>query len=148
MCRGVHWIAISDIILYLSSVEISNATEFTVQNKNSVMRVLANGILHIKYPMGAEINTLDIQDIQKGYAALPDTKPMKVLQELGMHVNMTNKARKYAAENSPHLLGVAYVIKGLAQRLLIRFYVRMLKKDKPTAVFNNFDDALVWLLSI
>lgn len=112
------------------------------------MRVLANGILHIKYPMGAEINTLDIQEIQKGYAALPDPKPMKVLQELGMHVNMTNKARKYAAENSPHLLGVAYVIKGLAQRLLIRFYVRMLKKDKPTAVFNNFDDALVWLLSI
>jgi hypothetical protein len=129
-------------------VETSNAIEFTVINTNSVMTVLSSGILHIKYPIGAEITKSDIQEIQEAYAFLPDPKPLKVLQELGMYVNMTNKARKYAAQNSPELLGVAYVINGLAQRLLVRFYVGMLKKTKPTAVFDNYDDALDWLLSI
>ena len=109
------------------------------------MRVLDNGILHINYPKGVEIDETDIRDIQKGYDSLPYPKPLKILQELELHVNMTADARKYAAEHSPDLTGVAYVIKSLGQRLLIRFYVRMWKRDKPIQVFESYKEALEWL---
>ena len=58
---------------------------------------------------------------------------------------MTAEARKYAAEHSPYMDGIAYVLHGLAQRLFIRSYSRMWKRAKPTKVFDSFEDALGWL---
>jgi len=109
------------------------------------MKVLDNGVLHINYSAGVEIDAADIKELQQVYTSLPDPKPMKVLQELEQHVSMTMAARSYAAEHSPNLLAVAYVIKSLAQRLLIRFYVKMWKRDKPYKVFENYEDAMNWL---
>ena len=116
-----------------------------IENKNSVMRVLDNGILHNRYFEGSLLEVEDIKGVQNGYNSLPDPKPLKVIQEMEIGVSMTPEARKYAAEHSPDLTGVAYVIQGLAQRLLIRFYVGMWKRTKPVKVFDSVAEALNWL---
>tara|TARA_B100000809_G_scaffold86740_1_gene85099 strand:+ start:1239 stop:1577 length:339 start_codon:yes stop_codon:yes gene_type:complete len=112
------------------------------------MRILDNGIMHTVFYKGTFLEVIDIKDVQIGYESLPDPKPMKVIQEMEIGVSMSLEARKYAAEHSPDLIGIAYVIKGLAQRLLIRFYVKMWKRKKPVKVFDSFDEAETWLMSI
>jgi len=116
-----------------------------VQNTNHEMRVLNNGVLHIIHAAGVDIEVSDVKEMKKAYYDLPNPKPLKAIQEFRFNVSMTLEARKYAAEHSPNLLGVAYIIDGLAQRLILRFYVRMWKKDKPKDFFSNFDDAMEWL---
>ncbi len=111
------------------------------------MIILDTGIMHVIYKEGVALQVDDIKELATQYELL-DPKPTKVLQELREHVNMTNEARSYAAEHSPNLEAVAYVIHSLAQRLLVRFYVKMWKRDKPTKVFNAVDEALKWLESM
>ena len=126
-------------------MQVINSTDIVINNTNSTMVVLENGILHNIYHAGILLEKEDIQEIEKGYYSLEDPKPMKIIQEMDFGVSMTPEARKYGAEHSPDLNGVAYVIKDLAQRLLIRFYIAMWKRSKPVKVFNSFDEALEWL---
>jgi hypothetical protein len=119
-----------------------------IENKNSLMRVLDNGVLHNRYFEDTLLEVSDIKEVQDGYNSIPDPKPLKVIQEMEIGASMSSEARIYAAEHSPDLIAVAYVIKGLPQRLLIRFYVRMWKRKKPVKVFDCFDNALEWLISM
>ena len=128
-------------------MQVSESIEIIINNTNSKMRILEDGILHNLYSEGVLLEVEDIKELQVQFNLL-EPKPTKVLQELGKFTNMSAEARKYAAEHSPELDGVAYVIHNLAQRLLIRFYVRMWKRDKPTKVFDSFSDAHKWLVKL
>ena len=116
-----------------------------IQNKNHEMSVLSNGVLLIVHAKGTEIEISDVKEMKQAYHSLPDPKPLKAIQDFRLNVTMTTEARKYAAEHSPDLLGVAYLINGLAERLLLSFYVRMWKRDKPTQFFHKNEDAMEWL---
>lgn len=78
------------------------------------MKVLDNGVLHIVYLKDVLISVDDIKDVQDGYNSLMDPKPTKVVLELESGVNIGPEARKYGAEHSPALNGVAYIVDGLA----------------------------------
>ena len=119
--------------------------EYIIENTNSTFRLLEGNILHIYYKRDTELQVQDIIEVEKAYNALEEPKPMKIIQEMGPYAGMSAEARKYAAEHSPKLTAVAYVLGSLAQRLLIKFYVRMWKRDKPTKVFDTFDQALAWI---
>jgi hypothetical protein len=127
---------------------------FTIKNKNSIMKVFENGVLHIIYFKNVLIEVDDIKDVKDGYNSLAKPKPMKVIVKLESGVSISLEARKCAAEHSPILTGVAYIIEGLAQRLLVKFYIRMWKIKKPVKIFNSlktfnsFDEASDWLNSI
>ncbi len=112
------------------------------------MRVLSNGVLHIIHDKGVEIEVSDVKEMKETFEQLVSPKPSKAIQEFKFGVSMNMEARTYAAEHSPALLGVAYIIDGLAQRLILRFYVRMWKRDKPTDFFSDVDEAMEWLESI
>ena len=127
-------------------MQVNDAIE-VINNKNSQMRIFDNGILHITYREEVLLEISDIKEMQVQFDLLKP-KPTKVLQELGRYVNMSSDCRKFAAEHSPVLDGIAYVIHSLSQRLLIRFYVRMWKRDKPTKVFDKVEDAIIWLNNI
>lgn len=112
------------------------------------MRVLENGILHVVYHKETIISEKDIREVQYGFDSLEDPKPTKVIQEMQENVSMSLEGRKYASENAPSLTGVAYVIKGLPQRLLVRFYVGMRVMKNTTKVFESFDEGIKWLSSL
>lgn len=120
-------------------------TNISIENKKSVLRILEHNILHILYADNIVLEIKDIDELYTSYNALPDPKPLKVLSEMGDFSSITTEARNYGAEISPDLTKLAYVVKGLAQRLLLKFYVKMLKRKKPTKIFNNFDAAYAWL---
>ena len=112
------------------------------------MEVLDNGMLLITHNQDTEIEVSDVEEMRAGFDSIKDPKPRKAIQDFRLNVSMTMEARKYAAEHSPDLLGVAYVINGLPERLLLSFYVRMWKRDKPTDFFKSVKDAIDWLESL
>lgn len=120
-------------------------TNITIENKKSVLRILEHNILHILYADNIVLEIKDINELYTSYNALPDPKPLKVITEMGDFSSITTEARHYGAEISPDLTKLAYVVKGLAQRLLLKFHIKMMKRKKPTKVFNNFNAAYAWL---
>lgn len=119
-----------------------------VESETFTMYLINEEIMHIKYNESINIEVEDIKLIQSIYEKLPEPRPRKVIQDLSFGITMSPEARKYGAENSPELSGVAYVIKGLGHRILVRFYMKMRRIDKPTKFFEKIEDALEWLNSI
>jgi hypothetical protein len=129
-------------------VPLVDENNILIEHKTFVMYLVEGGILHIKYNEDINIEVDDIKLIQKIYSELAEPKPRKIIQDLSFGITMTPEAMKYGAENYPEFVVVAYVIKGLGHRLLVRFYTKMRRIDKPTKIFENFDEAKCWLDTI
>ncbi len=112
------------------------------------MKFIDDDILHILYLKNSVLEVEDVVEVHKAFMSLPDPKPRKVLSEMGKFVSITPEARASAAEHSPDLDGIAYVIKGISQRLLLKFHIKMWKRDKPNKVFESYNEALEWLESL
>lgn len=119
-----------------------------IHNNKSTLTIIEDNILHIYYEANSELEIADVIEVEKAYEQLPEPKPLKVVSEIGPFVTMSADARAYAAERSPDLVAIAYVIKSLSQRMLLKFYVRMWKRKKPSKVFEDYQEALKWLKSI
>jgi len=129
-------------------MEATKTVNIICDQEKFVFSILEDNILLIYYKDNATIEVEDILSIEKAYNDLPYVKPMKVVTEYGKFVTITSEARTKAAEKSPDLIAVAYVINSLSQRLLLKFYVNMVKRKKPSKVFQSLDEALEWLKSI
>ena len=121
---------------------VETLNDRVIETTNATVTVLESNILHFYYRNDLEVQ--DIIEVEEVYNSLVP-QPKKVIQEMGPFVSMSSEARSYAAERSPDLTAVAYVIRSLAQRLLIKFYIRMWRRKKPAKVFENFDEALAWI---
>lgn len=62
----------------------------------------------------------------------------------------TKEAREYSSsiEGCKYKLADAFVIDSLAQKIIGNFIVRVHKPPVPTNLFNNKEDALIWLKSL
>ncbi len=118
------------------------------EHNKLILSLLNGNILHIYYKDNAIIEVEDIKILEKAYNDIPYTKPMKVVTEYGNYVTIASDAKEYAAERSPDLIAIAYVINSLSQRLILKFYIKLVKRKKPTKVLQSIEDALVWLNSI
>lgn len=62
-------------------------------------------------------------------------------------IQVGDDARKYAAgeDSNKYTIADAFVINSIALKLVGNFYIRYNKPVRPTRIFNNEEDALVWL---
>ena len=116
-----------------------------VEGTNFSISWLNDNTIHLFWKEGADIEISDIDELEKVFADVTQGKKVKVVSELGNYVNMSTEARHYAASRSPELIGLAYVINGLAQRIVLRFYIRLRKRKNPVKVFDSMEDAKEWL---
>ncbi len=114
-------------------------------NENSTFRVLDGEIIHVLWREGVELEIPDIDDAERTFEELTGGNKVKVLSQFGRYVNISSEARDYAAARSPECIALAYVITSLAQRIVIRFYIRLRRRKNPTKVFNTYEEALQWL---
>jgi len=117
-----------------------------ITNTNSVFRLFKPNILHIIYADNVVLEIEDVIEVQLAYRSLPDPKPLSVLSELGKHGSFSTEARTYAAQIAPDLDKSAYIIKGLAQRLIVRFYLKVLTSKGDNKVFDCFEEAYNWVI--
>lgn len=88
--------------------------QIVIENKNSILTVLDNGILHLYFKDNADLEVEDILDVEKAFNSI-EPRPQKVLSEMGKYTSITSEARSFAADRSPDLDGIAYVIQSLAK---------------------------------
>lgn len=123
-------------------------THETIKNENSTVSWIDNDIIHLLWRKGVDLEIPDVDEVETAFEQLAQGRKVKVLSEFGNFVNITPEAREYAANRSPECIALAYVISSLAQRIIIRFYIRIRKRQNPTKVFMNRDEALKWLRSM
>ena len=119
-----------------------------VVNLNSTVKWMENGIVCIQWKHNADITISDIDELEKAFKKLTGGEKVRVIQNMGKYVNMNPDARKYASTRAPELIGVAYVISGLGQRLAVSFYIRIRTRKHPTKVFSSLEDAAEWLIGL
>lgn len=111
---------------------------------NATVRLLSDDIFHIKWKDAIDIEISDIDELEVVYERFSCGKKLKVIQDLEHFTSISNEARTYGAEKSPEVEALAYIIKGLGQRLLIKFYLNIRRAKNPTKVFTRYEDALEW----
>ena len=59
-------------------------------------------------------------------------------------------ANEYSAseEGMQYSIAEAIVVKNLAQKIMVSFYLKINKPIRPSKAFNDEDEALEWLLSL
>lgn len=65
----------------------------------------------------------------------------------GQHSNISPDARNTLQEVELPVKKEAYVIRGLAQKLIVNFYIKFRPNKHPFRAFNDEEAALKWLLS-
>jgi hypothetical protein len=116
-----------------------------IENTNSTICWVDESIVHIVWNPNIELEKVDIDEVSQSFDEMTQGEVVRVVSQFGTYVNISPEAKAYAAEKSPECIALAYVITSLAQRILIRFYIRMRKRKNPTKVFNTIDEALIWL---
>lgn len=119
-----------------------------IKKTNSTLRWIEAGIVHIDWKSGTDIEIPDIDEVEDAFKTLTEGELVSVVSDLREYVNISPDARNYAAERSPKLKGLAYVISGLGQRIMLRFYIKLRKRKNPTKVFESMEDAVVWLRTL
>lgn len=123
--------------------------EFALSEKkvltNCEVQVLEGDIFHINWNGGKDIEIQDIDELAKAFGEMTQGRKMKVLQEFDHFTSISNEARKYAAETAPDVAAIAYVIKGLGQRMVLRFYLNIRRRKVKAKVFMSKETALRWI---
>jgi len=119
-----------------------------IKNTNSTLRWVEDGIVHIEWKPKTDIEITDIDELEISFNVLTQGQFVCVVSDLRDFVNISIEARNYAAEKSPKLKGIAYVISGLSQRIMLRFYIKLRKRKNPAKVFQSFDEAVEWLRTL
>jgi len=115
------------------------------RREKSISRLLENDVLHAYF---LPDNTLEPEDFIKGkedYIFLGEGRKLRHLIEFGQYCTATNEARTWAEQNSPEAIAEAIVIKSLAQRILVRFYLSLRKNTHPIKVCQGLQEAKDWL---
>lgn len=107
--------------------------------------MLEGDIVHINWEGGMDIEIGDIDELSEAYDKMTQGRRMKVIQEFDHFTSISNEARKHAAEKAPDVRAVAYIIKGLGQRMILRFYLNIRRRKVKAKVFMNMEEALQWL---
>lgn len=113
-----------------------------------VVRILSGDIFHIKWNGGRDIEISDIDELAQAFEEMTRGRKMKVIQEFDHFTSITNEARRHAAEMAPDVIAVAYVIKGLGQRMIIRFYLNLRRRKVKSKVFMDMESATRWIDSV
>lgn len=129
-----------------------NSSDYSdYQNYEKFIFILRNdGIVHYKIKKNTMILLNDIMEhfhyFEKKYAG----QKFLNIYEFEENAEIDDDARKWASdpEGNSFTIADAFVIQSMAQKLLGNFYLTFHKPVKPTKLFNNFEDALLWLKSI
>lgn len=112
------------------------------------LRLLENGIIHYTYLPDIEVDENDHIENHKALMEITGNTKHPLLIDSGELISVTLEARKKIRELEPlaPIIVRAIVIKSLAHRMLTNFYIKFHQPIVPTKVFENYDDALQFLL--
>lgn len=104
------------------------------------------GIIIVTIKDDLELTEQDIRDHREIQRRMVGEAPHCVLAIAGERTQATEEARIYAASNVPvGRVAEAIIVRSLPVRILGNFYLRFHKPNVPTRMFDDHEDAIVWL---
>jgi len=121
-----------------------------IKTRISTVQLMENGLLHINIEPNSVILAEDVHELLEVVYKIGGGKKFKKLITLGEYTLADLETMKLSAneEGSKYKIAEAYVVKGMAQCMLISFYMYIIKPSNPAKFFTNETDAQNWLLSI
>lgn len=119
-----------------------------ILTRTARLRLLENGIIHYTYFPEIEVDELDHIENHKALVEITGNVKHPLLIDSGEIISITPEGRKKVRELEPiaPITVRAVVIKSLGQRMLTNFYIKFHQPIVPTKVFDNYEDALKFLL--
>ena len=105
------------------------------------------GIVRYQIDQTDEITLQNVEEFLEAVRNLGDGKAFCNLVIMKEFIQVGEDARKYAAgeESNIYTIADAFVIDSIGLKIVGNFYIRYNKPVRPTRIFNNEADALVWL---
>jgi hypothetical protein len=122
----------------------------TIKTRISTLTLMGNDILKIEIDADAIILIEDINELLEATYKIGQGKKFKKLITMGEYTLADLDAMKLSGseDGCKYKIAEAYVIKGMAQHILVHFYMHVIKPLKPTQFFENEAEAESWLLSL
>lgn len=114
------------------------------------LRLLTDSIIHYTFFKDVEIDVEQHKINHNALVSIATLKQHPLLIDATEFVTITPEARKFIRSLEPvtPILARAMVTNSLANKLLITFYNKVNKPMYPLKVFNNYNDAQKWLLTL
>lgn len=93
-------------------------------------------------------NQVEIQKLaSETIGEMTNKEKIPLLVEYAHFVLPNKEAQDYWAqkESSPYTSAEAYIVNGLALRLILNFFLKVKKPPRPTKIFDKRGDAVTWL---
>lgn len=118
----------------------------TVKISHAEVILREDGIVEV-FGCNHVYTTEDIKSIQSAIAQLKQKNKALILLHADNYTTIDQDARKYLStpEAGIHSLAEAYVIRTLAQRLLLNFLIKVSGTPVPVRFFTHTAEALQWL---
>jgi hypothetical protein len=106
-----------------------------------------DGIIHIQFEIGFVGDIEDAKNQVRIFDQLRGGQKALILAICEEDNSFTRESREYVAgEEVSAIVGAdAFVVKGLASRILGNGYLRINKPKRPTRLFNSSSSAVQWL---
>lgn len=99
---------------------------------------------------GKDTSVADIKNMTDAMLHLGKGKQLPVLIIIEKYSDMSDEARTYAAseEALKYTKANAIVINSIINRMAANFFIRFAKPARPTKMFNNEKNAVLWLQTL
>ena len=90
----------------------------------------------------------DIFKLRKWVSENIKEKKLYNLFQFGVGSSVSKEAREISAlkEESQVTIGMAIIVRNMAQQLIIDYYMKINKPERPTKAFFNYNNAVEWIL--
>ena len=108
---------------------------------------IQNGILFSKNTGDEKITLDEAKTITSAFRKLSPV-PLPLLVDLAIPKGQTREAREYFAKDPTHLetyTAVGLLISNPISKVLANFFLGLNKPDRPTKLFTNIEEAVLWL---
>lgn len=111
---------------------------------------LENSIIKIDMTPSSVIDLEECEKITKAIGDLTNKKQALILMIAENSTNFTTEARAFSASElgSIYTIADAMIVKNLAQKIMVSFYLKINKPIRPSKAFNSESEAIKWLLSL
>lgn len=119
----------------------------TIELDHSIINLRYDGIIVLTTKDNTTLDVEDVRENAETFGLLSGGKKAPILIIGGAYSTVTKDARDFMAteESLKYSLCEAFLLKYLAQRILINFYIKVKKPIVSTKMFTNEDKAIEWL---
>jgi hypothetical protein len=119
----------------------------TIDLKHSLIKWREDGIIELHSNENHVYSIDDVKENVEAFGKLSDFKKVPVLIIGGSFSTLAPETRKFMAseESLVYSKAEAFLLRSLAQKILINFYIKFDKPLVPTKVFTKEEEAIKWL---